>query len=72
MLSSNQERTNRTDISTMSVFGDQISFDIGKSVPLLTTKRVAWKSCIEELLWFMRGRYGREHFKTEESKHMER
>ena len=55
VLSSNQERTNRTDISTMSVFGDQISFDIGKSVPLLTTKRVAWKSCIEELLWFMRG-----------------
>ena len=55
VLSSNQERINRTDISTLSVFGDQISFDIENSVPLLTTKRVAWKSCIEELLWFMRG-----------------
>jgi len=55
VLSNNQERTNRTDISTLSVFGDQISFNIEHNVPLLTTKRVAWKSCIEELLWFMRG-----------------
>jgi thymidylate synthase len=48
-------RSNRTGVDTMSIFGEQISFDIETHVPLLTTKRVAWKSCIEELLWFMRG-----------------
>lgn len=48
-------RPNRTEVDTLSIFGEQISFDIEKNVPLLTTKRVAWKSCIEELLWFMRG-----------------
>nr|QOI90486.1 thymidylate synthase [Pyramimonas orientalis virus] len=48
-------RSNRTGVDTISIFGEQISFDISTHVPLLTTKRVAWKSCIEELLWFMRG-----------------
>ena len=55
VLLSNHPRTNRTNIDTLSIFGEQISFDIENTVPLLTTKRVAWKSCIEELLWFMRG-----------------
>lgn len=48
-------RPNRTGIDTISCFGEHLTFDISKSVPLLTTKRMAWKSCIEELLWFMRG-----------------
>ena len=49
-------RSNRTDVETLSVFGDNIEFDLSNNhVPLLTTKRVALKSCIEELLWFMRG-----------------
>lgn len=49
-------RSNRTDVETLSVFGDTLTFDLSNNfVPLLTTKRVAWKSCIEELLWFMRG-----------------
>ena len=48
-------RNDRTGTGTCSIFGEQIQFDIEKYVPLLTTKRVAWKSCIEELLWFLRG-----------------
>jgi thymidylate synthase len=48
-------RTDRTGTGTLSLFGEQIRFNIRKSIPLLTTKRVAWKSCIEELLWFLRG-----------------
>jgi thymidylate synthase len=48
-------RVDRTNTGTFSKFGDQIRFDISDSVPLLTTKRVPWKSCIEELLWFLRG-----------------
>lgn len=55
VLSGGEVRPNRTGIDTVSRFGEQISFDISKTVPLLTTKRMAWKSCIEELLWFMRG-----------------
>lgn len=55
IIDSNDIRQNRTGIDTLSIFGEQLSFNIDKYVPLLTTKRVAWKSCIEELLWFMRG-----------------
>lgn len=55
ILTENNTRINRTEVNTLSVFGEQLKFDIQNCVPLLTTKRVAWKSCIEELLWFMRG-----------------
>ena len=48
-------RKDRTGTDTFSIFGEQISFEIDRYVPLLTTKRMAWKSCIEELLWFLRG-----------------
>ena len=48
-------REDRTGTGTYSIFGEQIRFDISKYAPLLTTKRVPWKSCIEELLWFMKG-----------------
>lgn len=48
-------RNDRTGVGTLSLFGKQMRFNISDTVPLLTTKRVAWKSCIEELLWFMRG-----------------
>lgn len=48
-------RGDRTGTGTFSIFGDQIRFDISKYVPLLTTKYVPWKSCVEELLWFMKG-----------------
>ena len=49
------KRNDRTGTGTFSIFGDQIRFDISKSIPILTTKRIPWKSCIEELLWFLRG-----------------
>lgn len=52
---SKEIRVDRTGTGTYSIFGQQISFDISKFIPILSTKRVPWKSCIEELLWFMRG-----------------
>lgn len=49
------ERADRTGTGTISLFGKQLCLDISNTVPILTTKMVAWKSCIKELLWFLNG-----------------
>ncbi|MDG2003932.1 MAG: thymidylate synthase [Novosphingobium sp.] len=50
------ERMDRTGVGTRAVFGAQIRFDLsGWAMPLLTTKRVYWKSATRELLWFLTG-----------------
>lgn len=48
-------RGDRTGTGTLSVFGAQMRFDLRKSFPLLTTKRVFWRGVVEELLWFISG-----------------
>jgi dihydrofolate reductase/thymidylate synthase len=45
----------RTGTGTRSLFGQQQRYDLRKSFPLLTTKRVFWRAVVEELLWFVRG-----------------
>ena len=45
----------RTGTGTRSLFGKQIRFDLSQSFPLITTKRVHFKSVAYELLWFLRG-----------------
>jgi thymidylate synthase len=40
---------------TKSIFGEKLEFDISKSIPFLTTKKLAWKTVIKELLWFLSG-----------------
>ena len=40
---------------TISLFGTRIEHDISDGFPLLTTKKMAWKSIVHELLWFLRG-----------------
>ena len=40
---------------TYGLFGEQMRFDLSEGFPLLTTKRVHWKSILVELLWFIRG-----------------
>jgi thymidylate synthase len=49
------ERGDRTGTGTLGVFGRQIRFDLSQGFPLLTTKRVHFKSVAVELLWFLRG-----------------
>ncbi|MBN8500345.1 MAG: thymidylate synthase [Sphingomonadales bacterium] len=50
------ERTDRTGIGTRSIFGAQIRFDLSAGhVPLVTTKRVYWKTAAREFLWFLTG-----------------
>jgi dihydrofolate reductase/thymidylate synthase len=45
----------RTGVGTVSTFGTSMRFDLKKSFPLLTTKRVFWRGIVEELLWFIKG-----------------
>ena len=50
------ERVDRTGIGTRSVFGTMLRFDLGGgAMPLVTTKRVYWKTATRELLWFLTG-----------------
>ncbi len=50
------ERTDRTGVGTRSVFGTILRFDLSDdSMPLITTKRVYWKTATRELLWFLTG-----------------
>lgn len=50
-----KDRNDRTGEGTISHFGCHARYDLSKSFPLLTTKRVYWKGIVEELLWFLRG-----------------
>ena len=50
------ERVDRTGVGTRSVFGTTLRFDLsGGAMPLITTKRVYWKTATRELLWFLTG-----------------
>lgn len=55
VLEHGTHKSDRTGTGTLSVFGRQLRFDLSKSFPLITTKRVHFKSVAVELLWFLRG-----------------
>lgn len=55
VLTTGIRREDRTGTGAVSVFGRQIRFDLAQGFPLLTTKRVHFKSVAVELLWFLRG-----------------
>ena len=55
VLENGQEVSDRTGIGTKSVFGQQLRFDLKEGFPALTTKKLAWKSVVGELLFFLEG-----------------
>lgn len=55
VLEHGTHKSDRTGTGTTSVFGRQIRFDLSQGFPLITTKRVHFKSIAYELLWFLRG-----------------
>ena len=56
ILENGRPKEDRTGTGTLSVFGKQIRHRMRDGFPLLTTKKMAWKSIVAELLWFLRGR----------------
>jgi len=55
VLDHGESRDDRTGVGTFSVFGAQARYALSPDFPLLTTKKIHWKSVVHELLWFLRG-----------------
>ena len=55
ILDNGVTKQDRTGTGTISVFGRQIRHKMSDGFPLLTTKKMAWKTMVTELLWFLRG-----------------
>ena len=55
VLEQGTQRGDRTGTGTISLFGMQQRYDLSKSFPAVTTKRLAWRACVGELLWMIEG-----------------
>ena len=55
ILDNGEIKDDRTGIGTHRVFGRHLRFDLRRGFPAVTTKKLAWKACVGELLWFIEG-----------------
>jgi thymidylate synthase len=55
VLDNGTQRIDRTGTGTIGVFGMQQRYDLGAGFPAVTTKKLAFKACLSELLWFLEG-----------------
>jgi thymidylate synthase len=55
ILEHGDDRPDRTGVGTRGIFGLQMRFDLNQGFPAVTTKKLAWRSVVSELLWFIEG-----------------
>ena len=55
VLDNGEDVSDRTGVGTKSIFGYQMRFDLTEGFPAVTTKKLAWRSVVSELLWFLEG-----------------
>ena len=55
VLNNGTTKQDRTGVGTISVFGMQQRYNLAESFPAVTTKKLAWRSVVSELLWFIEG-----------------
>ena len=55
VLETGEERPDRTGVGTISKFGVQMRFNLSEGFPAVTTKKLAWRAMVSELLWFIEG-----------------
>ena len=55
ILTYGKNMNDRTGVGTRSIFGYQMRFDLNEGFPAVTTKRLAWRAVVGELLWFLEG-----------------
>lgn len=55
VLQNGKNKTDRTGVGTRSVFGYQMRFNLQEGFPAVTTKKLAWRAVVSELLWFLEG-----------------
>ena len=55
ILENGEDRPDRTGVGTRSIFGLQMRFNLENGFPAITTKKLAWRACVAELLWFLEG-----------------
>jgi len=55
VLEHGEVRDDRTGVGTIGLFGMQQRYDLSKSFPAVTTKKLAWRACVGELLWMIEG-----------------
>ena len=55
ILDNGEIKDDRTGTGTISVFGRHLRFDLRRGFPAVTTKKLAWKACVGELIWFIEG-----------------
>lgn len=70
ILENGEHRPDRTGVGTISKFGVQMKFDLQQGFPAVTTKKLAWRSVVSELLWFIEG--SGDEFRLREILHGER
>ena len=55
VLDHGEQHSDRTQVGTLSCFGLQARYNLAESFPAVTTKKLAWKACVGELLWMIEG-----------------